>query len=170
MYVTPASLAELPGARELSELASTEHDAQLVDPELFDLTLRGLDRSAYSVEDIAAADEALARVVAVVADADGLIDGFLRMRGYTLPLSPVPTIVANWSRSIARYMLHKSRNAMESTDPVVRDYNDAMKLLALVRDGKFSLGADDAIAPTGGGSPQFDAPERLFTRDTLADY
>ncbi len=170
MYVTPAALAELPGAQELSQVASTAHDAALVDYALMDATLRGGDRSAFAAPAVAAADMALQRIEAAIEEADGVIDGFLRMRRYALPLSPVPSIVVTWARAITRYLLHKDRLSADSTDPIVRDYNDAMKLLRLVADGKFSLGADDTTAPTSSGSPQFDAPPRVFDRNGLADY
>lgn len=170
MYVTPAHLAELPGAQEISQVATAEHAAQLVDYELMDLTLRGGDRSAYPPDGIAAADAALARVNEAIKNASSTIDGFLRMRGYTLPLSPVPEIVSTWARAIARYMLHRHRLSVEQNDPIVRDYSDALKFLRLVADGKFSLGANDPVAPTGGGSPQHCAPPRVFDQQTLRDF
>lgn len=170
MYVTPAHLAELPGAQEISQVASTEHDAALVDSALMDLTLRGGDRSAYAPDDLDAADAALARVQAAIADADATIDGHLRMRDYVLPLSPVPPIVITWARAITRYLLHKHLVSTEANDPIVRDYQDALKFLRLVAQGKFSLGVGDLVAPTGGGGPQFVAPARVFDADALADY
>ncbi|MFM2287130.1 MAG: hypothetical protein RL684_273, partial [Pseudomonadota bacterium] len=168
--VTPASLAELPGAQEISQVASTEHDAALVDYALMELTLRNGDRSGYPAEAIAAADAALARVEAAIAEADATIEGYLRMRGYALPLSPVPPIVTTWARAITRYTLHRHLLATDATNPIVRDYQDAQKFLKLVAEGKFSLGAGDVVAPTGLGSPQVSAPARVFDADTLADY
>ena len=106
-----------------------------------------------------------------VAEADSTIDGFLAKRGYPLPLAPVPRLVAGWSRSIARYLLHKSRISLESSDPIVRDYRDALKLLQLTAEGRFSLGADDAVA-TGGGSTdvRFDAAPQVFGRQELRGF
>jgi len=164
MYVTLAQLAELPGAQELSQIATTAHAASLVDYELMDCTLRGEDRSTYTPEQIAAADEAAARIVEAVADADGIINGYLARRGYSLPLAPVPRIVTNWSRAIARYLLHKDRITDERSDPIARDYRDALKLLQLTADGKFSLGIDDPQADVGLGQVAFDADERVFSR------
>lgn len=170
MYITPANFAELPGAQEISQVATTAHAAALVDYELMDRTLRGQDRSDYDAAAIAAADEALSRVNAAIVDADATIDGFLRMRGYTLPLAPVPPIVTTWARAIARYFLHKHRLSVESNDPIVRDYGDALKLLRLVAEGRFSLGAGDPVAPIGTGTPQFDAPRRVFDSASLSDF
>lgn len=169
-YVTPNALAERPGARELAQVASAEH-RPIVDAELMDATLRGGDRSGWDAGAQGEADAALSRVLDAVAEADAMIDGFLARRGYALPLSPVPGIVAGWSRAIARYLLHKSRISLETNDPIVRDYRDALKLLQLTADGKFSLGADDAVA--GGASStdvRFDAPAPVFGRAQLKSF
>lgn len=163
MYVTLLQLAELPGARELSQLASTEHEA-VVDYELMDLTLRGGDRSGYDPADVAAADEAAERITRAVDEADGVINGFLARRAYTLPLSPVPSIVTTWSRAIARYFLSKNQITDEKTHPVARDYRDALRLLQLTADGKFSLGVDDPKGDVGVGTVEFTGDERVFTR------
>ena len=129
-----------------------------------------VDVAVYA-EDQADADAAMARIQDAVAEADALIDGFLAKRGYTLPLAPVPKLVTGWSRSIARYLLHKSRISMESNDPIVRDYRDALKLLQLTADGKFSLGADDTVA-TGGSSTdvRFSFAEPVFGRKQLNSF
>ncbi len=173
-YITPAELAERPGARELAQVATSEH-RPIVPAELMDATLRGLPRdlpgSAWTAADLQDADAALARIMDAVAEADSTIDGFLAKRGYPLPLAPVPRLVAGWSRSIARYLLHKSRISLESNDPIVRDYRDALKLLQLTAEGRFSLGADDAVA-TGGGSTdvRFDAAPQVFGRQELRGF
>jgi phage gp36-like protein len=163
MYVTFLQLAEIPGARELSQVASAEHLA-LVDYELMDLTLRGGDRSGYTADQTEAADAAAARITQAIASADALINGYLQRRSYTLPLSPVPAIVAGWSRAITRYELHKSRISDEKSDPIARDYRDALKLLQLTADGKFSLGIDDPQPDVGVGQTEFCGDERVFTR------
>lgn len=169
-YITPIDLAERPGARELAQVATPE-DKHVADTALMDATLRGGDRSAWSVPDQADADAAMARIQDAVAEADSLIDGFLAKRGYALPLAPVPKLVTGWSRSIARYLLHKSRISMETNDPIVRDYRDALKLLQLTSDGKFSLGADDVVATGGSGTDvRFSYPEPVFGRKQLNSF
>lgn len=169
-YIDPTDLAERPGARELAQVATAEH-RPIVDTELMDATLRGGDRSKWPAADQADADVAMDRVLDAVAEADALIDGFLAKRGYTLPLAPVPKLVTGWSRAIARYLLHKSRISLESNDPIVRDYRDALRLLQLTADGKFSLGADDVVA-TGGSSTdvRFSYPDPVFGRKQLNSF
>lgn len=167
-YVTHQQLHERPGSRELAEVASDEHQA-MVPYALMELTLLGGDRESFEPEQIALADEALQRIDDAVADADGLIDGYLRKRGYPIPLSPVPRIVTVWSRAIARYFLHKNRGRLESDDTIVRDYKDALKLLQQVADGKLSLGADDEVVETGVGMPIF-KKGCTPVRDALKDF
>lgn len=169
MYVTPAQLADRPGARELAQVATRERDAIVAD-DLMEATLRGTDRSTWSADQIAIADDALARITQAIADADGTIDGFLAKR-YPVPLSPVPGVVVNWSRAITRYNLHKDRISGEANDPILRDYRDALKLLQLTADGKFSLGADDPVlSDAGDAEVQFTGDGHVFRRDASRRY
>lgn len=72
-------------------------------------------------------------------------DGYLAGR-YALPLQSVPTLLNTWCGDIARYWLHKRRiNASELPKPLQTAYDDALKMLALVRDGKVHLGLTDLI-------------------------
>ena len=112
-YITTAELAERPGARELA-LAASSDTAPVVAYALMDATLRGADRSAWTPEQVAAADAALQRVQDAVAEAGAVIDGYLAQRGYALPLSLPPTstgksLLTAWARSISRYLLNGKR-------------------------------------------------------------
>lgn len=164
-YVTHLQLAERPGARELAQVASSEHQP-LVAYELMELTLLNVGRSAWPADEVTHADEALERIDDAVADADGLIDGFLRQRGYPLPLSPVHQLVTVWSRAISRYYLHGHRRSLESDDPIVRDYREALKQLQQMADGKLSLGSEDGVTS---GAPAYKKGSTLL-RDALRDY
>ena len=143
-YITPDDLAERPGARELAQVA-TKEGARQVATELMEATLRGGDRSTWPADQVAVADDALQRIQDAVTEAESIIDGSLAKRSYPLPLSPVPRLVTGWTRDIARYLLHKDRGGKEDTDPVVRNYRDALKFLAMIVKGEFSLGAEDPI-------------------------
>lgn len=170
MYVTPAQLCERPGARELAQVASDAHK-RMVDYELMELTLLGGDRTAYSDDDVADADKALQRIVDAINDADGLINGYLVKRGYAVPLLPVPRLVTSWSRDIARYLLHKDRLSAEATDPIVRNYRDAMKMLEQFALGKLSLGDEDPVAENPSSiDVRFDYDTKVFGRDELSRF
>lgn len=173
MYATLVQLADAKLSRELAQVATAD-SAQIIDDALMEASLRGGDRSSWPPDQIALADDALVHITRALLSADSLIDGFLRTRkpvAYMLPLNPVPGLVAVWSQWIARYLLHKDRfGTTDQTDPVVRDYQQALKFLQLTADGKFSLGATDPLPPAGAGMPEVCAPRRLFTRDTLRDF
>lgn len=173
MYCTPTQLADAKLTRELAQLVTPERHAVVAD-DLMEATLRDEDRSGFDPADVAVADEALVHVIKALTDAGDVIDGYLALRkpvAYVLPLNPVPGIVSAWARWIARYLLNKDRiGTREETDPVVRDYKQAIRFLELTRDGKFSLGADDPLPPPSSGAPQFDAPPRVFTHHTLRDF
>jgi phage gp36-like protein len=82
----------------------------------------------------------------------------------------VHRVVAEWSRAIARYYLHKDAISDANTSPIARDYRDAMKLLQQLAEGKFSLGVDDPLSPTYERDVRSFGAERKFTDDTLRDY
>lgn len=175
-YITPTELAERPGVRELAQLASAEHQV-VNDYALMDATLRGTDRSSWTPEQVAAADAALARINDAVAEAGGVIDGYLVQRGYELPLvlSPSSTgksVLTSWARAITRYLLNKNRITDDSKDPVARDYRDALKMLGLLALGKYSLGANDPVrtAASSGTDVRFEGAPTVFGRDQLRAF
>ena len=85
-----------------------------------------------------------------IAYACEIADGYLMGR-YTLPLEPVPSILRPVCSDIARYWLHTRRiNTAEFPKPLQAAYDNALKLLAQVRDGKLHLGvrADELASDT----------------------
>ncbi|MBN5136883.1 DUF1320 domain-containing protein [Stenotrophomonas sp. C-A] len=163
-YVTLTQLAELPGALELSQVAGGR-DERPVATELMDATLRGGDRSAFPPSEVAKADAALERIQEATRQADAIIDGYLARR-YRLPLGKVVPLLAVWSRSITRYLLHPDRQTDERTDPIVRDYRDAIRLLQETAQEKFHLGIEDPTTSTGSaGEFIFHAGNKVFGRE-----
>ena len=168
-YITHVQLAERPGARELAEVATAQHD-KLVPYELMEAVLTGGDTSAWPDEDNARAADALQRIDDAVADAVAVIDGYLAKRGY-LPLNPVPPMVSVWCRAITRYYLHQNNSGADDKDPIVRDYKDALRFLQLTADGKFSLGADDSVENSPSAVEiQIDSDPKVFGRDQLKAF
>ena len=166
-YVTLLQLAELPGALELAQVATDQHAATVVDAELMGMTLRGDDRSAWDAAEIAAADRAADRIAEAVDEASAVIDGYLARR-YALPLAAAPRILGTWARAITRYKLHGDRISDASTDPVARDYRDAIRFLELVAAGKFSLGLDDPTAgAAAAGDIQINPGHKVFGREFM---
>ncbi len=175
-YITPADLAERPGAREIASVASLAHQ-MVTDDELMDATLRGADRSAWTLGQMQAADVAYDRVQDAIDEASAVIDGYLAQRGYALPLqlpstSTGKSVLTAWARAITRYLLNKDRVADASKDPIARDYQDALKMLALLAQGKYSLGAGDpeAAAQAGAADVRFAAAAPVFGRAQLGAF
>lgn len=173
MYCSPTLLADARLTRELAQAATPER-MSIPSDEVMDAVLRGTSTTGFDVGEVAAAQAALVVINNALQAASEVIDGYLVMRKptpYIVPLDPVPGIVVTWAKWIARYLLHKDRvNTQEATDPVVRDYKEALRFLELLRDGKFSLGADDPLPAASGGMPQTCGPERVFSSDTLQDF
>lgn len=165
-YLTLLQLAEMPGALELAQVATDKH-AAIVEAELMELSLREGDRTSYTADEIAAADAAVARIEQAGTESDDLIDGYIGRR-YALPLASVPGILITWARAITRYKLHGDRISDANTDPIARDYRDAIKFLTLVSEGKFSLGIEDPTSQgSGPGDVQINTGHKVFGRDYL---
>lgn len=132
-----------------------------------DLIDRFGDTELVQLSDRAGTGGVNAAVVAkVLTDTDAEIDAYLGGR-YTLPLNPVPTVLPRVAADIARYRLWADR----ASDEVRARYTDAIKFLTAVSKGDVLLGANTpAAAGSPSGSPIYDAPERVFSRDTLGDY
>lgn len=170
MYLAHTDLAERPGARELAQVASDEH-LQMVPHELMEQTLLAADRSHWSADEIVRADSALARIDDAVLRASEMIDGFL-VRRYAVPLpEPVPGLVKEWCRQIARFFLHQHIAGDERSDPVLRGYRDALKMLQQVADGKLFLGYNDPVATdTADVDVQFESNPSVFSRKELGKF
>lgn len=145
-YITLLALLDTLGAEWLAQRAAP--NAPAVDGVLLRLTVEGGDRSAYSAEDQAAADEAAALIQIKLDDANKEIDSYLRSR-HTLPLdqtvidgSPLSRITAD----IVRYQISGDL----VTDEAAGRYSKALAWLRDVAAGRASLGAVDATPTTSG--------------------
>ncbi|WP_275100146.1 gp436 family protein [Sedimenticola hydrogenitrophicus] len=128
---------------------------RFAEAELIQLT----DRTGAGVIDTDVLDRALV-------DADGEIDGYLSGR-YALPLAAVPPVLVRVACDITRYHLYDDA----VVDQVRTRYEDARRYLESVATGKVQLGLPaSAGAVTVSGSPEVDAPARIFTGDTLEGF
>lgn len=105
-------------------------------------------------------------VASALAGASAEIDGYLAVR-YAVPVSPVPTSLREACLSIARYKLH-GKSAGET---VRRDYEDAIRFLRDIADGRAALaGAAPPVTSPASGPVRFEAPARLLSREHLRDF
>lgn len=166
-YVTATQLIDGPDSlKELSELYG-------IAAALLAATINEASRSAWTPDEIADADAALASVKRFITQADGEVDTRLAIRGYALPQNPTQfPVLSVWARAIARYHIHRQRDrTTEETGRIERDYRDALRALDLVAQGKLSLGAGDPMAadPTAsdGGATRVQSQGRMFSRGSL---
>lgn len=167
-FITLTDLAERPGTVELAQVAQQPGEP-VASPAVLAMLMRGEDMSAVPEAEADVARAAAERISDVMEEAQALAEGYLRQGGYPLPLPRVPLILKGWTRAIVRYRLHAHRLSDEKSDPIVRDYRDALNLLGLVAAGKFSLGLGDTRPPAG-GRPAVSGPGRTFSMDSLRDY
>lgn len=105
-----------------------------------------------------------------IADADGLIDGFLGVR-YKVPIHPVRSpkafkSVCLISCDISRYLLWD-----DNTPTGVQErYDRAIKLLEMYRDNEIVLPDAQAAPQNPSGGVDFIANERVFTSDSLKGF
>lgn len=99
-------------------------------------------------------------------DTAALIDGYVGVR-YELPIAAVPALLTNLAADIARYKLYDEA----PPEAVEKRHDDAIKTLRDIAAGKAKLdvaGAEPAGSTSG--APQFEAPDRLFDRDTMKGF
>lgn len=165
-YITPADLLVSPGAEELAQRAVAEH-VQPISAELLIATVDAADRSNWSAVEIAVADDALARINSAIGEAEELVNGSLRAGGYTVPLSPVPTLIKLAMRRVVRRLLAKDADEKSGVE---RDYQDALKLLRSIGKREIQLGVDAIPAPTSQNSVSIVQGARAFDDTSLANY
>jgi len=110
-------------------------------------------------------------VAQAIAHADGVIDSYCQER-YDVPFSTVPEIIKGISVDIAIWYCYTRRDiAMETRE---KRHDNAMKMLAAIRDGKISLGADPIVSETGQTiQSTTEDRDRVFTdtdEGTMADF
>ena len=102
----------------------------------------------------------------VIADADALIDGYLKPV-YLLPLEAVPPLLADLAQAIAIYKAH----SQQASDKITEDYREAVRTLRDISSGKIkrdSAGAE----PVNSGDLEVitHEPERPFTQQSMKGF
>ena len=163
-YVTPLDLLYF-GDIEMAQRAFIR-PAQPDGP-LLRATIEGTDRSAWTPDQQAEGDAAVARMQKACDDASNEADGYLGML-YSTPLAnPVNPPVISHVLNMARYWLYDDN----SVDEVRFRYEQALAWLMKVGEGKVKLNRpDNETGGAGVGMPQYWTPGREFTHETLADY
>lgn len=104
--------------------------------------------------------------------AAGEIDTYLGAR-YALPLSSVPPVLGKFNADIAIYNLY---SRVRETVPEMRQkrYDNAVRFLERVAEGKISLGLQPPPKPPAAGhfekASRVESREKVFGPDTMAKY
>lgn len=112
------------------------------------------------------------RINAIIADASELIDGFLRGR-YTLPLSPVPTVIKTIAKEITIYRIFLRKKRQTITKEMTDNYNAQIKLLEKIQKGEITLGVDETPTPEqgeGAYKTNKTSEDRVFSKSELEKY
>ena len=101
-------------------------------------------------------------IAQAIADADAEIDAYCASQFSGLPFSSVPDIIRAKAVDIAIYHLYSRRQG--APEWRAKRYDDAVKFLAKVSEGKISFGGDqEAIADAGGPEASTDSDDAVFT-------
>jgi len=163
--ITPIDLLADRGARELAQLATPEGWPTL-DPDLLAAVIRGEDISGeWDADDHAPAYLALATLQQACDAANARVDRLAAGRALS---TEETSLLRAYRLDLARYRLYDD-TALADEHPVIRRYREADAFLARVAAGRETLGQSPS-GTAGAPATSVDAPARLFTRDTLADY
>lgn len=148
-YSTAADLKKLLPEAELLQLADDTGQAS------------GLD------------DPVVAAVLAEAIDqADREIDAYVAA-AQTVPLDPVPPLIANLSVKIAVHVLFLRRSHMDEPEQWADEYKRCLKLLEKIAEGKLLLGAPEqgeCADPDTTGGIAVTTPDKMFGPDTWEKF
>jgi phage gp36-like protein len=101
--------------------------------------------------------------------ADREIDAYLRIANYSVPMSPVPPLIANLSAKMAIWNLHL-RKYFDS--PIWREtYKDCLKLLERIAEGKLTLGQEvEGVTQEGVGGHAVSTRAQKFTESFMETF
>jgi len=88
-----------------------------------------------------------ADVEGFIAEADNTIDGYIAA-AVTLPFTSTPKLITSISTSIAVRNLWAQKQAKTLPEHVIKDYDNAIKLLEMIAKGTIKLTAQDHTSET----------------------
>ncbi len=169
MYATAADLITRFSAEEIAQRAAPE--GVRVTGELLQLTVSGGDRSAFSADQVTAADAALARLNQVIGDANADVDAKVAVR-FAAPIT-TDTGVRTLTRIVcdrARYYLYDDQ--VDKDGVIQRRFDQSTRELQQIADGELKLGEnpEPAPSPVAAGGAQVVGGGRTFSQAQLCDY
>lgn len=136
LYLTPEELLAFLPQKSVAQLTNDDPQAKEVDMDKVEEALRA---------------------------AEELADGYLRGR-YGLPISPVPTLLRDVVRTVARFKLYERRPEGKMPETVMETYKAAVKTLEQIRNGRITLGVAATAEPVPErGEHRMSAPSAFFS-------
>jgi phage gp36-like protein len=165
-YATATDLITRFSAKEIAQRADRAAP-RVVSEQLLKDAAAGVSLAAYSAPQQAAVAEAMTIIQRALDDARDTIDSHISSR-YALPVLPVPPILGRIACNLARRYLYDD----QVTELVKSAYDDDMRQLREVRDGKASLGADAATnqQPTSNAGAELTTGVRVWGRDASRGF
>jgi phage gp36-like protein len=132
------------------------------------------DQAAESGDTLAQAiarDSAIqTRIDEAIADAEGVVDSYLRKQ-YATPIASPPDMVIRWAVDICLFNLYELRSEhFQPPAQIVARFDRAMEQLKLANEARIDLGIQPPPAASDGIVAETDSEDRLFTADTLEDF
>jgi len=129
------------------------------------------DEGAVTGEDDSDETQVELRVSEAIAKGDAVIDGYLRSRNVTLPLTSVPKLINTLSVDLAIWGLYKRRISQEMPQTIADRYKNAINLLQQIQAGKLGWG-DGTTAPAVPAEYRTDMQkrDRLFPKRVLDKF
>ena len=156
-YATPSDLLARFDATEIAQRCD-RGIPRLVNGELLTAAAAATDLGAYTDDEIARAQQALALVQRALQDADDTINTYLSGR-YSLPLNTVPSVLSRVGSELARYYLYDD----QVTEAIKTRYDANIKWLEGVSRGTVALGVESA----SGAQPVSNAGAELVSSNAV---
>jgi len=156
--------------RELIQLTD-DNVPLIVTVASLETAIAGGDMSGFTEEIQTATAKAIDSINKTIAHATILINSYVGER-YTLPFAAVPELVKTIAVDIATWRLYFRKKKDKLPEAVQSAYDNSVKLLGQIRDGKIGIGVTPAgsnIEPET-GSMQVTAATAIFTSDVMERY
>jgi phage gp36-like protein len=156
--------------RELIQLCD-DNVPMVVTVESLNTAIAGGTMTGFSEAIQAATAKALDNIDKAIDYAGMLINAHVGER-YALPFTAVPELVKTIAVDLATWKLFFRKKKDKLPEAVQGAYDNSMKLLVQIRDGKIGIG----VTPAGGkvepetGGMQVAGPRQIFTSDTLERF
>lgn len=127
----------------------------------------GTSLVGYPADAVARAQAGLVVVQRALQDADDTINGYISAR-YTLPIAPVPAVLARVACELARFYLYDD----QVTDTIKERHAGNVKWLAEVSKGTVSLGADAAsgVQPVSSAGAELVTGGKVWGRESSRGF